>query len=74
MRVREASDEPGSLNPRWPSDPIPRIWMSIPPASAMARSYAAQAAGMSSARVSGACTEDGRRSTCAASSASMTAR
>ena len=29
IRVREASDEPGSLNPRWPSEPIPRIWRSI---------------------------------------------
>ena len=33
MRVREASEDPGSLNAMWPSVPIPRIIRSTPPAS-----------------------------------------
>ena len=41
-RVRSSGDEPGSLKPICPLFPIPSIWKSIPPASPMARSYAAQ--------------------------------
>ena len=44
---------PGSLNPMWPSVPMPRICRSTPPASAIASSYCAQAAGMSVASPSG---------------------
>ena len=43
IRVREASEEPGSLNAICPSVPIPRICRSTPPASAMACSYASHA-------------------------------
>ena len=53
IRVREASEEPGSLNAICPSVPIPRICRSTPPASAMARSYASQALARSSASPSG---------------------
>jgi len=38
IRVRDASEEPGSLNPTWPSVPIPRICRSTPPAAAIAAS------------------------------------
>ena len=37
-RVPEASEEPGSLKPTWPSVPMPRICTSMPPAASMARS------------------------------------
>ncbi|PNW61404.1 UNVERIFIED_CONTAM: hypothetical protein BEN50_25900 [Euhalothece sp. KZN 001] len=33
MRVRLSGGEPGSLNPTCPVRPMPRSWMSIPPAS-----------------------------------------
>ena len=69
IRVRDASDEPGSLNAMCPSVPMPRICRSTPPASAMLSSYAAQAAGRSSARPSGPCTAPGARSTRDANSA-----
>ena len=35
MRVREASDEPGSLNAMCPSSPIPPRKSSIPPCARM---------------------------------------
>src|SRR5207244_1727021 len=38
-RVRDVGPEPGSLNPMCPVWPIPRIWKSMPPASAIALSY-----------------------------------
>ncbi len=38
IRVREASDEHGSLNPMCPSVPMPSTWRSTPPASPSARS------------------------------------
>jgi hypothetical protein len=47
IRVRDANEEPGSLNAICPSVPIPRICRSTPPASRIAFSYAAHAAGMS---------------------------
>ena len=37
-RVPEASDEPGSLKPTWPSVPMPRICTSMPPAASIAAS------------------------------------
>ena len=39
-RVRLASELPGSLKAMWPSDPMPSTWRSIPPAFAIAASYA----------------------------------
>ena len=36
-RVRDASDDPGSLKPMCPSLPIPSSWRSTPPASRIAR-------------------------------------
>ena len=59
MRVREASEDPGSLNAMCPSVPIPRICRSTPPAARIAFSYAAHAAGMSAARPSGPCDRAG---------------
>ena len=53
MRVRDDSDEDGSLKPMWPFVPMPRIWMSMPPAERMACSYLRQAAGMSVVMPSG---------------------
>ena len=38
MRVREASEDPGSLKPICPSVPMPRICRSIPPAARIASS------------------------------------
>lgn len=53
IRVREASDEQGSLNPMCPSVPIPSSCRSTPPAAASAASYASQAPCTSSAVPSG---------------------
>ena len=74
IRVREASEEPGSLNPMWPSVPMPRICRSTPPASAIASSYCAQAAGMSVASPSGPCTAPGAKSTRETKTVSITVR
>ena len=61
-RVRESGGEPGSLKPMWPLLPMPRIWKSMPPASPIARSYAAQCSSSRSRGVppSGMCTFSGR--------------
>ena len=36
--VRQAREHPGSLKAMWPSEPMPRSWMSTPPAALMASS------------------------------------
>ena len=41
-RVIESRDEPGSLNPMCPVRPIPRIWISRPPAFSIFCSYSLQ--------------------------------
>ena len=38
MRVREASEEEGSLKPMWPSVPMPSTCKSMPPAARIAAS------------------------------------
>ena len=38
LAVRQSRLQPGSLKPMCPERPMPRIWTSIPPAAAMARS------------------------------------
>jgi len=53
-RVPEASDEPGSLKPTWPSVPMPRICTSMPPAASMAASYSGPAWAIRSPSSSGA--------------------
>jgi len=37
--VREASEEPGSLKPTWPSRPMPTTWRSRPPTFSISSSY-----------------------------------
>ena len=37
--VKESNDVPGSLKAMWPSEPIPKICKSIPPALAIFSSY-----------------------------------
>ena len=73
-RVREARDDPGSLNAMCPSVPMPRICRSIPPASAIFCSYPAEAAARSSAEPSGPWTAASAKSTRVAISVSMTLR
>lgn len=53
IRVREASDEHGSLNPMCPSVPMPSNCRSTPPASVSALSYVSHAPATSSAVPSG---------------------
>ena len=55
MRVREPSDDPGSLNAMCPLTPMPRICRSMPPTSRMRCSYHLQCASMSGAMPSGTC-------------------
>ena len=50
-RVGELKDEPGSLKPILPHRPIPKSWKSIPPASAIIRSYLRQKGTISSLRI-----------------------
>jgi hypothetical protein len=38
-RVLDASEDVGSLKPMWPFEPMPRIWMSMPPRARMRFSY-----------------------------------
>ena len=66
-RVRSSGADPGSLNPICPLLPIPNIWKSMPPASAMACSYPAQCAARFSRGTlpSGMCAHSGRIFTCA---------
>ena len=73
IRVREANDDVGSLKPMCPLAPMPRICRSTPPASAIAASYAAQAASRSSARPSGTCTRAGSRPSGSVTSRRITA-
>ena len=50
MRVRLVSELPGSLKAMWPSDPMPSTWRSMPPAFAIAASYAVTSLRQSFAR------------------------
>ena len=63
-RVRDPSDDVGSLKAMCPSRPTPSSARSSPPAAAMAASYRRQAAVRSAAVASGAWARSAARSTC----------
>ena len=73
MRVREANDDVGSLNPMWPLAPMPRICTSIPPAARIAASYSLAANSRSAARPSGTRTRDASKPSGATTSRAITA-
>ncbi len=73
-RVREASDEPGSLNPMCPVRPMPRICRSMPPAAAIAASYRSPASASGPSSSPGTRTSDGSSPRGPTMSRSTTAR
>ena len=64
MRVRDWSDEKGSLKAMWPSSPTPPMKRSMPPAATIAASYASHSALRSGALPLRICTFSGLMSMC----------